>query len=284
MPTITAPDGTRLYYEESGQGVPIVFVHEFAGDHRSFEPQMRYFSRSHRCIAFDARGYPPSEVPDAREAYGQDIARDDVLAVLEGLGLERVHIVGHSMGAYTALHVAIHHPVRCLSVAAIGCGWGSHPDEGDERAAMCADIARMFREEPMEAAAAAYARTPMRKAFESKDPRGFAEFEKTLADHSATGLSLTMSQVQGRRPTLWDLQEPLSRLAVPLLVIVGDEDDPCLDGSLFLKRTAPMAALVVLARSGHTLTLEEPAAVNAALADLFRAVADGAWMTHRRDS
>ncbi|MCY4439352.1 MAG: alpha/beta hydrolase, partial [Deltaproteobacteria bacterium] len=174
MPTITASDGTRLHYEESGRGVPIVFVHEFAGDHRSFEPQMRFFSRSHRCIAFDARGYLPSDVPEAPEAYGQDTARDDVVAVLDGLGLEKAHIVGHSMGAYTALHVAIHHPGRCLSVAAIGCGWGSNPDEREERAAMCADIARMFREEPMAEAAAKYARYPMRKPFEAKDPRGFA--------------------------------------------------------------------------------------------------------------
>lgn len=284
MPTITTSDGTRLYYEQAGRGVPIVFVHEFAGDHRSFEPQMRFFSRSHRGIAFDARGYLPSDVPAAPAAYGQDTARDDVVAVLDGLGLEAAHIVGHSMGAYTALHVAIHHPGRCLSVAAIGCGWGSNPDERETRAAVCADIARRFREESMAEAAAEYARHPMRRPFESKDPRGFAEFEKSLADHSALGLALTMVQVQGQRPTLWDLKEPLSRLEVPLLVIVGDEDDPCLDGSVFLKRTAPMAALVVVPRSGHTLTLEEPAAVNAALAELFHTVAEGAWTAHRREA
>ena len=283
MPSITASDGTRLHYEESGEGVPIVFVHEFAGDHRSFEPQVRFFSRSHRCIAFDARGYWPSDVPESPDAYGQDIARDDVVAVLDGLGLREAHIVGHSMGAYTALHVAIQHPERCLSVAAIGCGWGSNPDERDEREAMCADIARMFRDEPMAEAAAKYARYPMRKAFEAKDPRGFAEFENQLADHSAIGLALTMSRVQGLRPTLGDLEAPLSELEIPLLIIVGDADDPCLDGSVFLKRTAPMAALVVVPRSGHTLTLEEPAAVNAALAELFRAVADGGWMAHRRE-
>ncbi len=284
MPTITASDGTRLYYEESGQGDPIVFVHEFAGDHRSFEPQMRFFSRSNRCITFASRGYLPSDVPENPEAYSQDRARDDVVAVLDGLRLEKAHIVGHSMGAYTALHVAIHQPGRCLSAAAIGCGWGSHPDEREARATTCADIARIFREEPMAEAAAEYARHPMRKAFESKDPRGFAEFEKSLADHSAVGLAFTMSQIQGQRPTLWDLEEPLSRLEVPLLVIVGDEDNPCLDGSVFLKRTAPMAALVVVPRSGHTLTLEEPAAVNAALAELFHTVADGTWMAHRREA
>lgn len=282
MPTVTAADGVRLHYEESGRGVPVVFVHEFAGDRRSFEPQVRFFSRSHRCIAFDSRGYLPSDVPETPEAYGQDAAREDLRAVLDGLGLERAHIVGHSMGAYTALHVAIRYPERCLSVAAIGCGWGSRPGQRDERAALCEDLARMFREEPMAEAAARYARQPMRKPFEAKDPRGFAEFEKALADHSAAGLALTMSRVQGRRPTLWDLEEPLSRLETPLLVMVGDEDEPCLDGSVFLKRTAPTAALAVAPRSGHTLPLEEPAAVNAALAELFRSAADGSWMAHRQ--
>ena len=282
MPTVTAADGVRLHYEESGRGVPVVFVHEFAGDRRSFEPQVRFFSRSHRCIAFDSRGYLPSDVPETPEAYGQDAAREDLRAVLDGLGLERAHIVGHSMGAYTALHVAIRYPERCLSVAAIGCGWGSRPGQWDERAALCEDLARMFREEPMAEAAARYARQPMRKPFEAKDPRGFAEFEKALADHSAAGLALTMSRVQGRRPTLWDLEEPLSRLETPLLVMVGDEDEPCLDGSVFLKRTAPTAALAVAPRSGHTLPLEEPAAVNAALAELFRSAADGSWMAHRQ--
>jgi pimeloyl-ACP methyl ester carboxylesterase len=283
MPHITSTDGTRLYYEEAGAGTAVVFVHEFAGDYRTWEPQMRYFARAHRCVTFSARGYPPSDVPSDPARYGQDIARGDVVAVLDGLGIGKAHVVGHSMGAYTALHVGIHHRERCISVTAAGCGWGSLADP-DERAAMrkvAAETAQMFTDKGIAEAAAVYADNPTRRTQKYKDPRGFAEFTRMMAEHSAQGHALTMAMLQAKRPTLWDLEAELKRFSVPLLVIVGDEDESCLDGSVFLKRTAPTAALLVIPRSGHTITSEEPAAVNAALAELFAAAESGCWLAHK---
>jgi pimeloyl-ACP methyl ester carboxylesterase len=281
---VLTPDGIKLYVEEVGDGSPIIFVHEFAGDHRSWEPQMRFFSRSHRCITFAARGYLPSQVPDDPAAYSQDRARDDVLAVLDALGLSKAHVVGHSMGAYTALHVGLHHSDRCLSVAALGCGWGSNPAERNASIKACEDIAEMFDKQPIKEAAASYARAPMRRTFEAKDPRGFAEFERMLADHSGKGSALTMLNLQLKRPTLWELEENLRSFALPLLVVVGDEDFPCIEGSLFLKRTVPTAGLLMLPRAGHTITSEEPAAVNAALGELFSCAETGTWMSHRLET
>jgi len=107
MPFATAADGVKVYYEECGVGRPVVFVHEYAGDYRSWEPQVRHLSRQYRCITFSARGYPPSDVPTDGAKYSQDIARDDVKAVMDHLGLEQAHIVGYSMGAYTTLHMGI---------------------------------------------------------------------------------------------------------------------------------------------------------------------------------
>jgi pimeloyl-ACP methyl ester carboxylesterase len=279
--TVATKDGIRLHVEEAGSGVPVLFVHEFAGDHRSWEPQVRHLSRMHRCITFASRGYLPSDVPENPDFYSQDLARSDVTAILDALGIERAHIVGHSMGAYTALHFGIHHPDRCLSVSALGCGWGSKPEEREEAAQACEQIAQMFEREPMASAAAKYARFPMRTTFEAKDPRGFAEFEAMLAQHSSTGAALTMRNLQQKRPTLWDMKAQLEAFHLPLLVLVGDEDHPCLDGSLFLKRTVPQSALVVIPRSGHTITLEEPDAVNSALCDLFSAVSLNSWMAHK---
>jgi pimeloyl-ACP methyl ester carboxylesterase len=278
---VSTPDGIKLYVEEAGAGSPVVFVHEFAGDHRSWEPQVRFFSRSHRCITFAARGYVPSEVPDDPGAYSQDLARTDVLAVMDALGVSKAHVVGHSMGAYTALHVGLHNSDRCLSVAALGCGWGSNPAERNASIQACEDIARMFETQPMEVAAANYARAPMRRTFEAKDPRGFAEFERLLAAHSGPGSALTMLNLQLKRPTLWELEAQLRSFVPPLLVVVGDEDFPCIEGSLFLKRTVPTAGLLMLSRAGHTITSEEPAAVNAALSELFSCAEAGRWMSHR---
>jgi pimeloyl-ACP methyl ester carboxylesterase len=245
---------------------------------------MRYFARSHRCITYSQRGYPPSDVPSDPACYGQDIARGDAVALMDALGVEKAHVVGHSMGAYTALHVGLRHPQRCISVAAAGCGWGSLADPAAREAMrkVAAETARMFGQKTMAEAASIYADNATRHSQKYKDPRGYAEFVRMLSEHSAPGHALTMTMLQSRRPTLWDMAADLRKFSVPLLVIVGDEDETCLDGSVFLKRTAPTAGLLVIPRTGHTITSEEPAAVNAALAELFAAAEAGRWMAHRK--
>jgi len=283
MPHITAQDGTRLYYEEAGQGTPVIFVHEYAGDYRTWEMQMRYFSRAHRCVTYSQRGYPPSDVPADPAKYSQDIARNDVLALMDALKIEKAHIVGHSMGAYTALHVGINAPARCISVVAAGCGWGSTPDvkKREEMKALAAEVGKMFANEGIAAAAAKYADAPMRQAQKNKDPRGYAEFARMLADHSAEGHAHTMLNLQLKRPTLWEMEAVLKKFSVPLLIIVGDEDEPCIDGSVFLKRTVPTAGLLMIPRSGHNVPTEEPAAFNAAVAELIAAAEAGRWLAHK---
>ena len=283
MPSVVTADGTELYVEETGRGTPVVFIHEYAGDYRSWEPQMRYLGRQRRCVTYSQRGYPPSGVPSDPARYSQDIVRDDVIAVMDALDIGKAHVVGHSMGAYTALHVGIRYPKRCLSVTAAGCGWGSTADAAkrDAMKAMAAETGRMFADEGIASAAAKYADAPMRQSFKNKNPRGWAEFARMLAEHSAEGHAHTMLNLQLKRPTLWEMETQLKKFSVPLLVIVGDEDDLCLDGSVFLKRTVPTAALLVLPRAGHTINSEEPAAVNAALAELFAAAEAGRWLAHK---
>jgi pimeloyl-ACP methyl ester carboxylesterase len=283
MPQITTRDGTRLFYEEAGQGTPVVFVHEYAGDFRTWEPQMRYFSRAHRCVTYSQRGYPPSDVPTDPARYGQDIARDDVVAVMDALKIDKAHVVGHSMGALTALLVGLKYPGRCISVTAAGCGYGSSPDPKivEQTRAASRETARMFETEDFHSAAARYADGATRQTHKHKDPRGFAEFARMLAEHSPVGHALTMRELQAKRPSLWELEGKLKQFSVPLLVLVGDEDDWCVDSSVYLKRTVPTAGLCVIPRSGHTITSEEPAAFNAALADLIANAEAGRWMAHR---
>lgn len=127
MPYVTADDAVKIYYEDIGQGLPIIFVHEFAGDFRSYEPQVRYFGRRYRCVAYNARGYPPSDVPDDGQAYSQDQARDDVLAVLDGLRIDQAHVIGISMGGFATLHFGMAYSSRARSLVVGGCGYGAEP-------------------------------------------------------------------------------------------------------------------------------------------------------------
>ena len=279
MPTLTTDDGIRLAFEETGSGAPVVFVHEFAGDLRSWEPQVRHLSRRYRCITWNARGFPPSDIPDDTGAYSQDRARDDVLAVLDALDIERAHVVGLSMGGFATLHFGLAHPGRARSLVVAGVGYGAEPDQR-ERFRSEADItARILRTEGMAAWAAAYSLGPTRVQLQNKDPRGWREFADMLAEHSAAGSAHTQQGVQKERPSVFDLADGMKELTVPTLIVTGDEDWPCLVPSVFMKRSIPSAALLVVPNTGHTVNLEEPAAFNAALADFFAQVDAGRWPT-----
>jgi pimeloyl-ACP methyl ester carboxylesterase len=276
MPHLMTDDNVKLYYEQVGSGIPIVFVHEFAGDVRSYEMQMRYFGQRYRCIAFNARGYPPSDVPDGK-FYSQERARDDIRAVLDGLKIDKAHIVGLSMGGFAALHFGFTYPDRARSLVIAGCGYGAAPDQRAQFAAEAEAAAKQFEQAGMAKAAAGYALGPTRVQFQNKDPRGWQEFADQLAEHSIEGSARTMRGVQARRPSLFDLVDQMKTIAAPTLIMTGDEDWPCLEPGLLMKRTIPTAALVVMPNAGHTINLEDPIAFNAHIAEFFHTVDVGAW-------
>ncbi|MGA8358050.1 MAG: alpha/beta hydrolase [Xanthobacteraceae bacterium] len=277
MPHITTDDDVKLYYEETGSGPPVVFVHEFAGDYRSYEMQMRYFGQRYRCIAYNARGYPPSDVPKDPARYSQSRARDDIRAVLDALRIEQAHIVGLSMGGFATLHFGFTYPTRARSLVVAGCGYGAAPDKRAQFAAEAEAAAAHFENQTMANAAEGYTLGPTRVQFQNKDPRGWAEFANQLAEHSTAGSALTMRGVQARRPSLFDLVEQMKSITAPTLVMTGDEDWPCLEPALLMKRTIPTAALVVMPNAGHAINLEDPAAFNQHIADFFHSVDVGAW-------
>jgi pimeloyl-ACP methyl ester carboxylesterase len=281
MSHLTTDDGVRLYYEETGTGTPIVFVHEFAGDYRAYETQIRFFSRRYRCIAYNARGYPPSDVPEDWTSYSQDRARDDILSVLDALKLPKAHIVGISMGGFATLHFGLHYPDRATSLVVAGCGYGAAPDKRQLFAEETARTAAQIAEKGMAEVAKSYGSGPTRVQYANKDPRGYAEFMTQLSEHSTLGAANTMRGIQGRRPSLWDLVEGMKKLEVPTLVATGDEDEPCLEPSLLMKRAIPMAALAVFPNTGHALNIEEPDLFNRTLADFLHQVESGRWP--RRD-
>lgn len=270
-------DGVRLYYEEAGKGTPIVFVHEFADDMRSWEPQMRFFSRRYRCIAYNARGYPPSEVPKPVSKYSQAIATDDIANVMRHLGLKKAHIIGCSMGGYATVHFGLRHPNLALSLTAVGVGYGSDPDKREQFLKDNEVMARRFEELGTPEAIKPYQIGPARVQFQNKDPRGFAQFCAEFAKHSALGSANTLRGVQGRRPTVQSLGRGLAKMKVPLHVVTGDEDNNCLEPGIFMKRVCPTASLTVVANTGHAVNLEEPDLFNRITAEFLAQVDSGRW-------
>jgi pimeloyl-ACP methyl ester carboxylesterase len=281
MPHLSTDDGVRLYYEETGSGTPIVFVHEFADDYRGYEGQMRYFGRRYRCIAYNARGYPPSDVPEMPEKYSQERARDDIRAVLDALAIDKAHVVGISMGGFATLHFGFAYPGRALSLIVAGCGYGAEPGQRQQFHDETAKTIALIEGQGMGEASKLYAQGPSRVQFQNKDPRGWAEFAANLAGHSTQGSALTMRGVQAKRPSLWELTQEMSRVEIPTLIMTGDEDLPCLEPGILMKRTIPTAALVVFPNTGHALNLEEPDLFNRTLDEFFHQVEAGRWP--RRD-
>jgi pimeloyl-ACP methyl ester carboxylesterase len=277
MAFLTADDGVRLHFEAQGDGEPLLFIHEFAGDHRSWRPQVEHFRGRYRCIVYAARGYPPSDVPTKLEAYSQARAVSDALSVLDGLEIERAHVVGLSMGGFCALHLGLRAPERTRSLVAAGVGYGAAPEAQEQFRGESAAIAEAFRTDGAAVVASRYAVGPSRVQLQNRNPRAWEEFAAALAEHSSEGAALTMLGVQGRRPSLYALRDELRALRVPVLILAGDEDDGCLDASLMLKRTIPSAGLLVLPRTGHTANLEDPEVFNRAVDEFLAAVERGRW-------
>jgi pimeloyl-ACP methyl ester carboxylesterase len=274
--------GVSLYYEEVGQGTPLVFVHEFAGDCWSWRPQVQFFSRRYRTIAFSARGYPPSDVPLDVKAYSQQQAADDIKGVLDHLGIRQAHVCGLSMGGYATLHFGLSYPERALSLVVAGAGYGS--EDHVKHQADLDVVVRRLETEGMERVADFYGRGPTRVQFIEKDLVGWQEFRDRLAAGSAPGHALTLRGVQMLRPSIFDLGDRMAKLPVPTLVMTGDEDEPCLEPGIYMKRKIMTSGLVVFPKSGHAINLEEPDLFNRLVLDFLTAVEAGRWPRRRADS
>ena len=274
-------NGVNLYYEVTGDGFPLVLCHEFAGSSESWEPQVRSFSSKYRVITYNARGYPPSDVPTEVEAYSQEQHVEDVYGLLDHLGIEQAYICGLSMGGNMALHFGILHPERARALVVAGAGYGGTDRETFRRQSQ--EFARKMEEGGMEAIAD-YARGPARVQLLRKDPKGWEEFAKLFITHSALGSSLTLRGVQTRRPTVNDLEAGMRSLKVPTLILVGDEDDPSVEPSLFMKRCISRSGLMIFPQTGHTINLEEPELFNRVVLDFLTAVEAGKWAEREPDS
>ena len=279
MPRATASDGVGLHWEDSGSGTPILFVHEFAGDHRSWGPQVRHFAKSHRCITYAARGYPPSDVPGDVSLYSQVRAVEDAVSVLDAADARKAHVVGLSMGGFATLHLVLTHPDRVLAAVVGGVGYGAQPEKQEQFRKESNAIAEAFESQGSALVSESYAVGPARVQLQNKDAQAWRDFKAALAQHDATGAANTMRGVQMARPSLYAMQEQLRGVRTPVLILAGDEDEGSLEPSLMLKRAIPTSGLEILPRTGHTLNLEEPELFNATVERFIAAVESGGWGT-----
>jgi pimeloyl-ACP methyl ester carboxylesterase len=279
MTSVTTSDGFILYAESAGSGPPILFIHEFAADHRTWAEQTVALSPAHQCITYSARGYPPSDVPPEPSAYSYLRAADDAIDVLDSFGIERAHIVGLSMGGFCALQLGIRYPDRVRSLLVSSAGSGANPANRAAFLTETESVAESFRRDGSPAVAEKLALGPSRIQLQRKNPVAWAEFVRQLSEHSAEGMALTVLGVQQSRPSLYEIADELRTITAPTLIVNGDEDEAVLEPGLLLKRTIGPAGLQVLPNSGHALNLEEPEIYNRIVRTFVEIVERGQWPT-----
>lgn len=268
--------GIKIHYQENGSGHPLVFLHEYAGDHRSWDWQVRTFSPYYRCVTISNRGYPPSDCPQDASAYGQDIVMADIIAVLDRLDIACAHLVGLSQGAYTALRLAMAYRKRISAVVAAAGGSGSIAAERDgfiAEALAVADLMVGTNAIPAEAMGLG----PTRIQLKDKHPEVWAQAVRQFAEHPAHAAAHTLREVQVKRPPLYEFEADLAAVEAPVLLMVGDEDGSCLKVNVWLKSIMPSARLAVLPGCGHALNLEEPETFNRLVAEFVESVDEGTW-------
>ena len=246
MPFATTRDNVRLHYEEAGSGTPLLFVHEFAGDWRAWEPQMRYFARRYRCVTFSFRGYHPSgragqprclrlrafpRRRDRRDGSPQD-RQGAHLRPLDGRlrDAQRRHDVS---AARAVAHDGGHR-----------VGLGTRRARRIPRILAQATAAE-YDKVGSEGVAKTYGMGPARIPFEVKDPRGYKEFYDQFASHSAKGAASTLRGYQAGRPPIYEFEADIKKIKLPSLIICGDEDDACIEPSVYLKKHIATSGLAM---------------------------------------
>ncbi|MCG8360275.1 MAG: alpha/beta hydrolase [Kiloniellales bacterium] len=267
MPLIAADDAVRLFCSDEGEGVPILFAHEFGGDWRSWDLQAGAFAKRFRCIRYCARGFLPSDVPAEVARYGQERATADLAGLVETLGLGRFHLVGCSMGSYTSLMYALSNAEHLASLTLVGCSTGARSD--DERLDYRRDLQRqldLLEAEGGEGAVAWLEADSAYRRLAEKVPTAWQAYKERLRHQSVAGARRTLSSLHWHRRSLWTLERALGGLAVPTLLIQGEEDHPLVRATgAYLAATLPVAKTITVPATGHLVQIEEPGLFEAEL-------------------
>ena len=272
---LSSVNGIDLYYEEKGQGFPLVLLHEFGGDYRSWEPQVEFFASRYRVVVYNQRGYPPSSVPNNADSYTNEQLVDDLHKLLSSLGIRRAHVAGLAMGATVALNFGFRYPEMAASLTLGGCGAGTVNREDFLRRTDM--LIKILEQKGMEGYISNLERVPARFILRHKSQEKWETFLRNLRDHSPAASANLLRGVLIHRKTIFELEPELKALKTPTLILTGDQDRASLEPSIFMHRHIPFSALGVLPASGHTLNTEEPGLVNSMMSSFLTAVDTGRW-------
>jgi 3-oxoadipate enol-lactonase len=260
MPTVNA-NGVTLYYEAQGSGPEtIVFAHGLLMSGRMFERQIAAFRDRYRCVAFDFRGQGRSEI--AASGYDMDTVSEDAAALIESLGCAPCHFVGLSMGGFVGMRLAIRRPELLRSLILVETSAEPEPAENVGRYRLLNLVARWFG---LRLVAGRVMPILFGQKFlndpEREDER--ARWRALLLANDRRGITRAVTGVIERD----GVSASLDRIAVPTLVVVGDQDVATVpEKAERIAAAIGGARLVVIPGAGHSSTIEEPAAVNLAIA------------------
>ena len=263
MPTLHA-NGATLWYEAHGAGPEtVVFAHGLLWSGRMFDAQVAGLSGRFRCVTFDFRGQGRSEV--TADGYDMDTLSDDAAALIEALGCAPCHFVGLSMGGFIGMRLAARRPELVRSLVLMETSADPEPAENVPRYRMLGGIVRLLGRFGMRLVMPRVMRIMFGRTF-LEDPAREAERrlwrERRMANHPR-GITRALDGVIERKPVYGEL----GKIAVPTLVMVGDEDVATVPAKAERLNAAIRGSrLVVIPGAGHTSSVEQPAFVNAALA------------------
>lgn len=272
-------NGVNLYYEITGQGFPLVLGHEFCADLESWDHQVRFLQRRYQVITYNARGWPPSDVPSSPSDYSWEHGVEDLHQLLHHLGIKEAYIGGLSLGGYVSLAFGIAHPeiAKGLILAATGAGAFFDKETRKEWERLYEGHAHKIETEGMRNIKDDYANEAKRIQLRHKDPKGWEHYYEALGRHSDIGSAHTIRRFIIPRPTIYELEPKLKQIKIPTLILTGDEDPPCVEPGIFMKRNLLNSGLVVFPKSGHTINVEEPELFNWSLLDFLTSVDAESW-------
>ena len=268
MPNFKTNDDVTLFYEVTGSGQPIVFVHEFGGDYRSWYRQVAVLSKTHRCITYSARGFLPSEVPKDRNQYGQAQSTADLLTLMDHLEIAKAHVVGTSMGSFTSLDFALNHTDRVATLTLVGNSSG--PRDAKEQASYRENWVghemKLRQIQGGDGAVAGLEGDPAYQSFQRDEPEGWAIYASNLRGQSADGAINVLATLHWNRISLFAIEAQLQALNIPTLLVTGEEDYYLVgETNEFLESVLPNAHRHHFEGTGHLVNIERAEKFNLVL-------------------